>query len=322
MAKQPSNRPSQDQLQPYDTLLKSLLEGQEREILSYFFPGVEYLETLNIEVVRTPLRVDRVYKVKHKERVCILHVEFESGPNNDMAVRLLDYHAYLHRKYHIPVISIIVYPFPSKMAVPPLREMSGDQELLVFHFWVLPIWKLQAEQYLSEHAVAMYALLPTMEGANAQLLHKAIEEMVEYYKGDDTRLVQELRWMGIVLRRAKMPRREKLAVEERLTMWDDLFERDPKMRKFRKESEAKGLAEGLAEGKAKGLAEGKAQGLAEGLQKAVITAIKLRYPPLTEMAQERIPQINKPEVLNVLLDQISTVPDEATVRMLLDLIAA
>jgi flagellar biosynthesis/type III secretory pathway protein FliH len=150
--------------------------------------------------------------------------------------------------------------------------------------------------------------------------------MVKYYQSNDTKLAQELRWMGIVLRRAKMPRRDIREIEERLTMWDDLFERDPKMRKIRKESELKGLAEGkaqgLAEGEALGLAKGEAIGLTKGLQTAVITAIKLRYPPLTEIAQERISLVNKPEKLNLLLDQPSTIPDEATVRMLLDLIAA
>jgi flagellar biosynthesis/type III secretory pathway protein FliH len=105
-------------------------------------------------------------------------------------------------------------------------------------------------------------------------------------------------------------------------MWDDLFERDPKMRKFGKEHEAKGLAEGLEKGKVEGRAEGRAEGLTEGLQTALITAIEIRFPPLTEIAQERIPQIKRPETLNVLLNQIRTVPDEATARMLLDLIAA
>lgn len=127
-----------------------------------------------------------------------------------------------------------------------------------------------------------------------------------------------------------MPRRVKREIEERLTMWDDLFERDPKMRKIRKDSEAKGLAQGLARGEAKGkalgLAEGEAlgmaKGLTEGLRMAIITAIKLRFPPLTEIAQERIAQVNRPEPLNVLLEKISVVPDEETARMLLDLIAA
>jgi flagellar biosynthesis/type III secretory pathway protein FliH len=146
--------------------------------------------------------------------------------------------------------------------------------------------------------------------------------MVEYYEGNETKLAEEFRWFGIVLRRAKISRRVKRQIEEQLNMWDDLFERDPKMRKIRKESEAKGLAEGKAQGLAEGLAEGKAQGLAEGLQTAVITAIEIRFPPLAELAQERIPQIKRPETLNVLLNQIRTVPDEATARMLLDLVAA
>src|SRR5450759_2433259 len=168
---------SQDQQQPYDNLLKSLLEGQEKQMLPYFVPGVEYLETLNVEVVRTPLRVDCVYLVSHKGRKKIVHLEFESGPNNDMAARLLDYHTYLYRKYKkLPVISMIVYPFPAKMAEPPLREVDEDGEILTFHFRVFPLWQLKAEQYVNEHAVVMYALLPTMEGANTTLLHNAIDE--------------------------------------------------------------------------------------------------------------------------------------------------
>src|SRR5579859_3895031 len=300
MAKKVSEEASQEQQQPYDNLLKSLLEGQEKQMLPYFVPDVEYLETLNVEIVRTPLRVDRVYLVRQKGRKKIVHLEFESGPNNDMAPRLLDYHAYLFRKYKkLPVISMIVYPFPTKMAESPLREIDEDGEILTFHFRVFPLWHLKAEQYVHEHAVVMYALLPTMEGSDAPLLHKAIDEMVEYYKGNDTKLAQELRWMGIVIRRAKtMPRTDKREIQERLNMWDDLMERDPKMRKIRKES------------KAQGLAEGKTQGLAEGLQKAVITAITLRFPPLSELAQQK------------LLDKVTTVPDEDTVRLLLDIIAA
>lgn len=201
------------------------------------------------------------------------------------------------------------------MAESPLREILEEEELLIFHFQVIPLWELQAQHYINEHAVLMYALLPTMQGANASLLHKAIDEMVKYYKGNDAKLAAELRWMGIALRKVKtLPRTEKREIQERLNMWDDLMERDPKMKKIRKESEAKG--------KAQGLVEGKTQGLAEGLQTAVITAIKLRFPPLTELAQQKVSQVQKPETLNLLLDKVTTVPDEDTVRLLLDFIAA
>ncbi len=307
MAKKITDEASQEQQQPYDNLLKSLLEGQEKQMLPYLVPGVEYLETLNVEIVRTPLRVDRVYLVKQKGRKKIAHLEFESGPNNDMATRLLDYHAYLYRKYKLPVKSVIVYPFPTKMVASPLREVDEDGEILTFHFRVFPLWQAKAEQYVNEHAVVMYALLPTMEGANAPLLHKAIDEMVEYYQGDDIKLAQELRWMGIVIRRVKtLPRADKREIQERLNMWDDLMEKDPKMRKIRKESEAKGRTEGLA----------------EGLRNAIITTVRLRFPDLTEVAQQTVAQISKPEKLNLLMGQIVKAPDEDAARLLLDLVAA
>jgi hypothetical protein len=311
MAKRASQEPSADQQQPYDNLLKSLFEGQEKQLLPIFLPGAEYLATLNVEVVRPPLRVDRVYRVKYKGKKSIAHIEFESGSNNAMADRLLEYHAYLRRKYKLTVISIIVYPFPTKMAESPLQEMLDDEEILIFHFRVFPLWELQAEQYINEHVIVMYALLPTMEGANASLLHKAIDEMVKYYKGNDTKLAEELRWMGIALRRVRtLPRYEKREIQERLNMWDDLMERDPKMKRIRKESEAKGLA------------KGKTQGVAEGLRKAVITVVTLRFPPLSELAQQKVSRVRKPETLNLLLEQVASVPDEDAARLLLDHIAA
>lgn len=315
MAKKKRKEPSQDQQQPYDNLLKSLLEGQEHIMLPYFLAGVEYLSTLNIEVLRTPLRVDRVYQVKYQEKVHILHLEFESGPSNAMASRLLDYHAYLYHKYHHPVISIVVYLFCVKMAESPLRESSGDRELLTFHFWVFPLWQLKADVYVQEHAVPMYALLPAMQNANARLLNQAIDEMVKYYENDNIKLAQELRWMGIMLRRAEIVSSdEKREIEERLSMYDELIEQDPKMKKIRAESEARGRTEGLAEGLAKGIARGKA----EGLQEAVVSVVEGRFPPLAELAQQKVVKVKKPDALDLLLKALTVAPDEMTARVLLE----
>ena len=169
----------QDQQQPYDNLLKSLLEGREKEMLPYFLAEAEYQETLDVEIHRTTLRVDRVYKILYRGQLHILHLEFESGSDSDMDARLLDYHAYLYRKYRLLVLSIIGYPFRTSMATSPLQEMSGKTELLRFHFQTFPLWRLHAEQYIKEHALFMYALLPTMDGANANLLNAAINEMIE-----------------------------------------------------------------------------------------------------------------------------------------------
>ena len=312
-------------------------------MIAYFLEGAEYVETLNIEVLRTSLRVDRVYKIRLDDETNVLDLEFQASGETDDAERLLEYHAYFHRKYKCPVISVIVYPFPTTVAISPLREMRRGREVLVFHFQVIKLWEWNAEDFVRTHAVPMYALLPTMAGANAGMLHKALDEMVEYYQGSDIKLAREIRWLGIMLRRAEiMPIADKQEIEERLTMFDDLMERDPKMRKIRAESEARGRAEGeargraegealgkaegealgKAEGEALGKAEGEALGKAKGLQEAVVTIVEGRYPPLADLARQKVHRITKPDALSIILKSLAAAPDENAARTLLELLVA
>ncbi len=251
MAKRPKKEAEQySQEQPFDNVLKSLFEGQEAEILPVFLPGAEFLETLNVEALRPPLRVDRVYKIKHKNKQKIMHMELETGSNSKMAYRLLDYHAHLLRKFNgLPVISFIIYPFQTSVAKSPLREMDEDEEILTFHFRVLCLWNMDARQFIIEHIVSLYALLPTMKGANEALLNQAIEELAAYYMHDETKLARQLRWLGILLRRADVvpPRRQTSSTGE-IEHVGRFNGKRPKMREIREKNKAQGLAEGLAEG--------------------------------------------------------------------------
>jgi len=307
VAKRKSESTRPDQQQPYDNLLKSLLEGQEQIMLPYILPGAEYQATLNIEVIRNPLRVDRVYLVIYKGEPHILHIEFESGSDNAMATRLLDYHAYLYHKHGKPVISIIVYPFSTKTAISPHKETSGGKDILVFHFHVLRLWEQHAEEYLRKHAVVMYALLPTMDGANAQLLNQAIDEMIAYYHDDDVKLGRELRWLGILLRRATIvPSEDKKVIEQRLSMYDDLFEKDPKMQKILAEREVRGEEKGAT----------------KVLRKMIISYVAKHFPALTKLARQRVMQITQSSTLDTLLDDLFATSDEATARKLLESLTA
>src|SRR3989442_463773 len=81
-------------------------------------------------------------------------------------------------------------------------------------------------------------------------------------------------------------------------------------------------AEGKVEGLVEGLVEGEIRGEVKGLQKAVVTIVEGRFPPLTELAQQKVVQINKPDLLNILLKQVAVARDEDMARILLDSFAA
>jgi len=138
----------QKQPQSYDSSLKALVQQQAPDMLPLFLPGVVYEETLNVEVIRPTMRVDKVYKVGYRGTEHILHLEFESGADSHMCSRLLAYNSMLYLDHRLPVISMIIYPFRTKMAESPLLVMSGEEAIVTFNFLKLPLFQQDAEYYV------------------------------------------------------------------------------------------------------------------------------------------------------------------------------
>ena len=92
--------------QKYDTCLKDWVDLQAGDILPVLLPGTTYGETLNVEISRSMMRADRVFKVLYGGEEHVLHLEFETGTDRDLRSRLLVYNSVLYRDYKLPVIKI------------------------------------------------------------------------------------------------------------------------------------------------------------------------------------------------------------------------
>jgi hypothetical protein len=57
------------------------------------------------------------------------------------------------------------------------------------------------------------------------------------------------------------------------------------------------------------------------LQSAFVIIVHRRFPLLTELAQQRIAKVTKPDQLDLLLGEIVSAPDEAIARWILSSIA-
>ncbi|MHB8598616.1 MAG: hypothetical protein ACYDER_17600 [Ktedonobacteraceae bacterium] len=113
------------QYQPFDTTIKSIFKEDAAEILPHLLPGITVVEVLDIEVLRPPMRVDRVYRVLYKGKPHILEVEVQAGADEDIEYRALVYHANLLRDYRLPVISLINYLFQATLPESPLAEVEA-----------------------------------------------------------------------------------------------------------------------------------------------------------------------------------------------------
>src|SRR5260370_10299157 len=69
----------EQQRQPYDSALKSLLEDHVAEILPEILPESELVSEQNAEIARTNLRPDLVYLIRYRDEPHILNLELQTN---------------------------------------------------------------------------------------------------------------------------------------------------------------------------------------------------------------------------------------------------
>ncbi len=296
----------EDEQQPaqrFDATFKDWIRREAQTVLPIFVPGATYEETLDVEIIRPTMRADKVFKGKYQDVASIFNVEFETGSDLHLLSRLLIYNAVLYRDHHLPVISILVYPFRTKVAESPFVINSGKKNIITFHFEKLELFLQEAEYYVREHVTCMYPLLPTMQGTNHVMMKKVMAELAILYRDDEVTLARQLVWMELLLERTETiapPEKEEILKE--LKMYDPLWEEHPKVKKIR--------------------AESRTEGEIRASQRMLVNIVKARFPSLAELAQQEITKIDNPAVLDVLAQKISTAPDESMVHWLLSSPAA
>jgi len=89
-------------------------------------------------------------------------------------------------------------------------------------------------------------------------------------------------------------------IQERLSMYDDLMENDPEMRRLREKYQT----------------EGEAKGEIKASREMILTVVKMRFPSLTKQAQQRVTQVTNVDGLRKLFEQLMSASDEKTVSVL------
>lgn len=318
----------ESQQQVYDNVIKRLIEGQFAEIIPLLFSTLKpvKIEELTVEALLPPRRMDRVYRVRTDIGEAILHIEIEMAPKGreQTSRRMLIYHALFLEKYgqkkkKLPIITLVLYPFEVPGGEPVLIETYGDEEILRFYYREMSLRTLDASTFVQKRSFPLYGFLPAMGGVSGRFLLDAIEDMVNYYKGDKDSLTDELLCFRILLQRTKsLSESEVETVLRRLSMYDPLLEEDPWVQEYGGRQKAEGIAEGEARGEARGEAKGKAEGKAEGRVEAIRQSIEMlvqvHFCSLLDLATERVERIEDTATLQQVLLAMSRMPDENKAR--------
>jgi hypothetical protein len=287
------------QQQLFDSSLKGLAE-QAPKLIECLIPGAIYQETLTVEIIRPPLRADQVHRGLYHGEPHIFHTEYQVKYDPQLQARLLAYCSDLYLKYHLPIMCLVIYPFPTTIVKPPLRVMSGGEAMMTLDYHNLLLFEEDATKYVRRHDVCAYPLLPAMLQVDARLIERVGKELKAYYRGQESTLRDQFVWMRVFLKRTKtITDEEKQRIEEVLTMLglDQLWDESPLVQAER--------------------AKARAEGSLEMSRSLVETAVNARFPALSNLAHQKVAAMTEPEALRILLAQIVVAPDEQNVRALL-----
>ena len=295
---------------PYDSTLKAIFGELAEEIISCLLPDARLQQglpsdELNVEVNRNTLAIDLGFGIVYKEDFATLNMEAQSGPDDDLLPRMLEYYINLYRKYKgRPVVSVALFLFECEVPKVPFRIVCGGDVFVEFHPIIICMWKMDPQKVVDRHQRCLYPLLPTMKNPKPDLLKQALQELADHDERPE--LIHHLSWFETMMSRTTtMSKEDKQTVQEYVDMQyqlHPLLAENPTIQSVIAEETAKRVAKEVV----------------VTLQEAILDLVNDRFPTLAvNQVQQTIAPSQNTEQLKKLHHQLARVSDEQEVYALL-----
>jgi predicted transposase YdaD len=286
----------------YDDTFKIFISENAQDFASWLVKGAQVQEKLLTEFEGRKLQADALLSVIRPEtgEELLLQIECQSKKDADMPERLLEYHLRARREHKRAVYSCVIY-LRDDGEVPhsPLTwTILGDQEILRFHYLVIEVAKMTADEF---RQLGLPGLLPfmilTRGGATREMAEEIFTSLEQTEKRDSLAAAYTL----VSLAFGKEKSSDQNWLLRRVSDMDDVLRDTPVYQEMTRWAREEGLREGLQEG----LQEGRQAGRQEGLQQALLAILTERFPKLLRLAKKQMAVIEEPEILQLLIVKMS-----------------
>ncbi|MCL1489300.1 MAG: Rpn family recombination-promoting nuclease/putative transposase [Pseudanabaena sp. Salubria-1] len=258
-----------------DNVCKFLAESYSSDFASWLLgKPITLTKIEQSELAVEPIRADSVIFLESAE--IILHIEFQTEPNQNIPFRMTDYRLRLYRKYpERKVHQVVIYLSPSKS--PLVHETTFNLEELRHKFNVIRLWEQPTTIFQQYQGLLPFATLSQTNAPEetlrqvARQIENIADKQLQSNVAASTAIIS-----GIALSKEIIKRLLRSDIMKESVIYQEILHEGLAEGKARglAEGKAKGLAEGLAEGKARGLAEGKAKGLTEATNQIAINMLR------------------------------------------------
>jgi len=255
----------------YDHALKRVFAANPEGILSVFAPGATWLDDLRTELPGANRQADLVWKVEQpKGGPGIVHFELQSTNDDEMDERVVDYAWRIRQRFHLPVLSIVIYLRPDGEMPDPVYHWEWDEESRFrYAFDVIRLWEWQPEQVLATPYPNLWPLAGFMASVTVDKTAEIVDQIEAAQIPQEQR--EELTGDLALFAGMRLPWEAIYEAIRRRPVLKDLWEQSS----LGKALEVIAEERGEARGEARGLEIGKAQGVALGTAQTSRDAIRI-----------------------------------------------
>ena len=266
--------------QEWDDTIKRLIRSYPQHYVWWVLREAIYKDALSGELKNWTRETDFLLEVTLHGEEMLLHLEFQSREDINMAQRLLEYNVMATREHKRKVYSCVIYLREDSIIAesPLVWELTNGQETLRFHFGVIKLWEIPTETIREAGLVGLLPLLPLTRSGKR---YEVVEEMIEgIVAAKDYQLLEYGHmFAGLVFK--KEADREWL--KRRFAVYRDILEDSWVYQ------------------------ETKQEGKLEAWHQAVLDVIQERFPEIMPFAKRQVDGIEDTEVLRRLNLKMSTV---------------
>ncbi len=307
-----------DDATPWDTSLKVLLSEKPQDFASWILKGAIVKEKLLTEFTGRKVNADALLNVMYEGEEVLLHIEFQSGNDADMAERLLEYNFRARREHKRDVYSCVIYlrQDGNVPTSPLIWTFTKDKEILRFHFQNIELAKLSADDLRQTN---LLGILPLMILTKGGATHEKAEEILTRLQLTEQKDMLQVTY---TLFKLVLNEEDQQWLERRIQQMYNLFREISPYKEEINAAREEGREEGREQGREEAL-----KAIEEGLKKIeeerqkrlqenrqiLVNLVQRLFPSLATAAKNRVDRVTELPVLQEMIMKmfIATTLEEA-----------
>ena len=306
----------------WDRSSKRLVGENPSHFIQWLLPHAQYQghpEPKTTSMAPPEFEADNLFQIMLAEVLCLVHFEFQSSYDKNMAKRMWKYNALATITYDQPTYSIVIFLRSCQVPDPfYVVDFPTEERMHHFRFKVIKLWEYSAEEI---KRTGLVGLFPLMVLAKDGKRPEVVEEIIQGIEADTSESTKELLSLTYIIASMAFTKDiDRKWLKRRFAMLHDIFQDAWAYQEILQEGLQKGIEQGVQQGIEKGLQQGIEKERQQRLQdqrQLLMTVVQTRFPELVAIAQRKADAIKEPDVLQALVLNTFAAQTEEQARKLL-----